>query len=223
MLPPSTWTGQHQGAECLYLILSGIREGDKGGLEFFKETEIGDVDGDGMPEVLDAWGNPIEFLRWAPGFSVGVGPDGNWGVAGVDDDGDSTTDNIEERGAAGSDDQLISDLNIPNHADSPDSFDPLYVDDDLRAFYGVPVRVTFAQYPLIYSAGRDRQYDIFSDLGTSFSYSAATYPVDPYYVIPPATSMLPTEVQFGFPVDANGDGETNHLDNITNHLLETDI
>ena len=21
-----------------------------------------------MPEILDAWGNPIEFLRWAPGF-----------------------------------------------------------------------------------------------------------------------------------------------------------
>ena len=27
-----------------------------------------DTDGDGMKEILDAWGNPIEFLRWAPGL-----------------------------------------------------------------------------------------------------------------------------------------------------------
>ena len=25
-------------------------------------------DNDGMPEILDPWGTPIRFLRWAPGF-----------------------------------------------------------------------------------------------------------------------------------------------------------
>lgn len=64
-----TWTFQHQGAECLYLIVAAMRDENTSGLEFFREKEIGDVDGDGMPEILDGWGNPIEFLRWAPGFS----------------------------------------------------------------------------------------------------------------------------------------------------------
>ena len=28
----------------------------------------GDTDEDGMKEILDAWGEPIVFLRWAPGY-----------------------------------------------------------------------------------------------------------------------------------------------------------
>ena len=63
----TAWTRQAQGAECLYLIVASIREGDVNGLDTFRESEIGDTDGDGMPEILDGWGNPIEFLRWAPG------------------------------------------------------------------------------------------------------------------------------------------------------------
>ncbi len=61
------WTPEFQGSECLYLIVSSIRDGDQNGLDFFLDKEIADTDGDGMPEILDAWGNPIEFLRWAPG------------------------------------------------------------------------------------------------------------------------------------------------------------
>lgn len=63
------WTSQHQGSECLYMVLSAIQEGDSNGIEFFKQSEIGDTDGDGMLEILDPWGKPIEFLRWAPGVN----------------------------------------------------------------------------------------------------------------------------------------------------------
>lgn len=64
------WTssGQFQDAECLYLILSQIRTGDVSALSFFAENEIGDVDGDGMKEILDGWGNPIRWALWAPGY-----------------------------------------------------------------------------------------------------------------------------------------------------------
>ena len=58
----------YQGAECLYMIVT--RSGfSPGALENFRANEIGDIDRDGMKEFLDGWGNPIAFLRWAPGFS----------------------------------------------------------------------------------------------------------------------------------------------------------
>ena len=50
------------------MILAGIREADATGLEAFEDSEIGDTDDDGMPEILDPWGRPIYFLRWAPGY-----------------------------------------------------------------------------------------------------------------------------------------------------------
>jgi prepilin-type N-terminal cleavage/methylation domain-containing protein len=34
----------------------------------FDENEIKDLDGDHWPVFIDGWGNPIMFLRWAPGF-----------------------------------------------------------------------------------------------------------------------------------------------------------
>lgn len=70
----SRWTAQYQGAECLYLILSQMIDQDVSALEFFRDNEIGDIDGDRMPELLDGWGRPIRFLRWAPGFQLAGGP-----------------------------------------------------------------------------------------------------------------------------------------------------
>ena len=58
---------QFQGAECLYMIIT-MATGEGEALSFFGDKEIGDTDGDGAPEFLDAWKRPIQFLRWAPGF-----------------------------------------------------------------------------------------------------------------------------------------------------------
>lgn len=215
--PPATWSASHQGAECLYLIVSQIRDGDTSGLDFFKATEIGDTDADGMPEILDAWGRPIEFLRWAPGYSISTGVDGMWGLA--------ATDDINFRGEAGSDDEVVSDLHVPDGRLSPDPFDPLLVDDDLRVNRGVPPRRTFALVPLIFSPGPDRAYDIITDGSpTALSYtippsaSAPFMPVDPFHVIFPTSATEPQK-QLGQPWDTNGDGELNSIDNITNHLI----
>jgi prepilin-type N-terminal cleavage/methylation domain-containing protein len=62
------WTEQFQGAECLYLIISTLRDDNSTALDYFRNTDVGDKDGDGMLEIWDGWSNPIEFLRWAPGF-----------------------------------------------------------------------------------------------------------------------------------------------------------
>jgi hypothetical protein len=70
--PPWTdrtvWKQQYAAAECLYMIISLARVGDSSALEFFGEKEIGDKDGDGLPEIWDPWGKPITFIRWPTGF-----------------------------------------------------------------------------------------------------------------------------------------------------------
>ena len=60
-------------AECLYMILASIQDEGGSALDSFGTNEIGDVDGDGMPEILDAWGTPISWLRWAPGYGIQQG------------------------------------------------------------------------------------------------------------------------------------------------------
>ncbi|MCG8587144.1 MAG: prepilin-type N-terminal cleavage/methylation domain-containing protein [Pirellulales bacterium] len=53
-----------QAAECLYLIVTMNARGR----EYFNDSDIGDTDGDGALEFLDAWGRPIFFLRAPSGF-----------------------------------------------------------------------------------------------------------------------------------------------------------
>ena len=64
-----TWSSDHESAECLYLILSRIPLGDGFALSSFPDSEIGDTDADGMPEILDPWGRPLLFIRWPGGYS----------------------------------------------------------------------------------------------------------------------------------------------------------
>ena len=70
----ATWNTSYEGAECLYMIVASMRDGEDSALSFFSPQEIGDVDGDGMKELLDGFGQPIEFLRWAPGYIQENGP-----------------------------------------------------------------------------------------------------------------------------------------------------
>lgn len=57
----------NQSAECLYLIvMNATGDGEAPGL--FQESDIGDTDEDGLLEFLDGWGNPITYIRWAPGY-----------------------------------------------------------------------------------------------------------------------------------------------------------
>lgn len=60
--------GPYEDAECLYLIItSGVADDLMAG-EQISPADIGDKDGNGFLEFHDAWGNPIHFIRWAPGF-----------------------------------------------------------------------------------------------------------------------------------------------------------
>jgi len=64
-----TPTDEFQGAECLYMIVMAVELDGSDDRSAFKPDQIADVDSDGYPEFIDAWGSPIQFLRWAPGFA----------------------------------------------------------------------------------------------------------------------------------------------------------
>lgn len=140
-------TGEFAPAECLYMIVS---TGSPEAMEHFSQREIGDADGDGWREFHDAWGRPVMFLRWAPGFT-----------------------NYSE---------------IQTGKDH-DPFDTRRVETD----------ASYHLIPLIYSGGRDKQYDL--ELNLDYHYQG-----DPY-----ASGA-------GTPVDEDGDG-LGHQDNIHNHFM----
>ena len=66
-LSDSTLAMAYESAECLQMIV--VRGGySPDAVEQFRSDEIGDVDGDGLPEFVDGWGRPISFIRWPAGF-----------------------------------------------------------------------------------------------------------------------------------------------------------
>jgi prepilin-type N-terminal cleavage/methylation domain-containing protein len=137
----------NQGAKCLYLLVT-MGPDDADVLENFSESDIGDFDHTGCKEFLDAWGNPIRFLRWAPGFISPLQP---------------------EPPGSGSDgaDQRMRDQSDPTGiygSPQPGSVG--------RGGVGRIAHNTFALYPLIYSAGPDNNYDVVSDSSNGrFSYA----------------------------------------------------
>lgn len=137
------WSQSHQQAECLYLILSQIRDADSTALEFFKDNEIGDVDGDGMKEILDAWGNPILWMLWAPGFTSPLQV--------------PMAENLEQDDLFDLSNFGSGYLDVNPNDGLPDRFQGTYS--------GAGFEVDFSQlprtlYPLIYSAGADGEYGI---------------------------------------------------------------
>jgi prepilin-type N-terminal cleavage/methylation domain-containing protein len=169
------WTTTHQSSECLYLILSTITDGDKNALDYLSSDEIGDTDDDGMKEILDAWGRPIQFLRWAPGY-------------------------VTSNPSVGEVTRQVADSST-----YPDPFDPIKVDP--RWPSGTASTTPYALHPLLFSAGRNKVYDI--DLTTVVSQNQ-TLKNDPYNSF---TSPLA-----GQPSDFDSDGDDSR-DNITNHNL----
>ncbi|MCG8648374.1 MAG: hypothetical protein MI861_00990, partial [Pirellulales bacterium] len=74
------WTLEHESAECLYLILSVTEFNGTPALDLLGKTFIANTDGDIVPEIVDAWGQPLGFVRWPVGSPASeiqnAGPDG---------------------------------------------------------------------------------------------------------------------------------------------------
>jgi hypothetical protein len=218
--PLQNWTEEFQDSECLYMIIASIRDLDSNGLDFLHEGEIGDLDGDGMPEILDAWGRPIAFIRWPAGFIAHPGPNFVWGDQ---DDIPSYTD--LQSFTVDTTDHVVP--------ENRDPFDPLQLDK--RAGVAIPAAASvpgadgkyffnFAMYPLVCSSGPDQALDIVRydfDPATPdvlvpfdyYRYLAANphggWKNDPYSILPTSGRRLgePFLESYGY------------ADNIHNHAL----
>jgi prepilin-type N-terminal cleavage/methylation domain-containing protein len=101
-----------ESAELLYLALTRFEQYGipPAGVDDFKTAEIADTDGDGLPEFVDAWGQPLRFYRWPSrlikpfGF---LGIDRAPGTISVDENLDTVVDDIGEVGWPGSEDTQI--------------------------------------------------------------------------------------------------------------------
>lgn len=62
------WTDAVESSELLYLIVASSQYAGSSALEFFRPSEIGDIDEDGLPEFIDAWGRAIHWIRWPAGY-----------------------------------------------------------------------------------------------------------------------------------------------------------
>lgn len=206
-------TLSYDQAECLYAIIAQMREGDNSALSFFMNSEIGDVDGDGAYEILDPWGQPIMFLRWAPGYSRAA-------ITHEARAGEPLSNYLAA--PAPLPEVAVSTFQVPAGQIAPDAFDPLKVDprwsDNTLSTYGFK---PFLLRPLIFSGGPDKVYDIYTeysdpnDPSVKIHYNTTTPPNDPYVVI----QVGGTPLWIGSPADYDGDGLQNG-DNITNHGLE---
>jgi len=64
------WQVRHrpetESAELLYycLVVGDSFGSSSVDSDRFTEREVADTDGDGLPEFIDAWGNPLRFYRW---------------------------------------------------------------------------------------------------------------------------------------------------------------
>jgi prepilin-type N-terminal cleavage/methylation domain-containing protein len=65
----SNWANHRSETESAALLHFALLASDSYGVgavdgDRFTDKEVADTDGDGLPEFIDAWGNPLRFYRW---------------------------------------------------------------------------------------------------------------------------------------------------------------
>lgn len=210
------WTTENESAECLYLIMSLSVINDRPLVETLKGREVADTDEDGVPEIIDPWGNPVGFIRWPSGLELHP----EWNVGASAPYADPITD---------------ADLHLQrNSPPSPDPLDILNVDPRLRDTSNASYRAddTTLLVPIIVSAGSDGDFDMvgldepvaidytatqFQNMigysGSSFShtlnFTSTLRFVDPYL-----RNTFPTSQRPGAKYDGNEDRADSSGDNV---------
>jgi len=131
-------------AALLFLIVQNL---NPEALEAFHASEIADTDGDGLLEFVDAWGKPIQFLRWAPAFSDS---DLQQDVLKMAGDFPKTASQSGKENWWGARGQRLLAAMQQARINHPDPMDER-VDMEVIGWF---------LYPLIYSAGPDGKYGL---------------------------------------------------------------
>jgi len=180
--------------ELLYLVLTNAAPETR---SIFADRELADTDGDGLLEIVDGWGKPIRWLRWAPCLRLSdrqpvlhKNADGDMVLPPVvDDDSDYFAEFYQER------------INA-------DPFDPLSVLAWRRAnVSGANLRPGWFLVPYVYSAGPDGGYGILND-----SFNEVEVMNDPFTCLDDSSDYW-----LGAPFEV--DGVNVYKDNIDNHTL----
>lgn len=66
--PIPDWQTTNANAELLFLVVEDSEFDGSSAIESFGASEIGDKDGDGLNEFIDAFGQPIQWIRWPTAF-----------------------------------------------------------------------------------------------------------------------------------------------------------
>lgn len=196
----------NQSAECLYLtVMNATADGEARGL--FKESDTGDTDGDGALEFLDAWGNPIGWIRWPAGYESDL----QWSFTRLVDlsenppQGETGLDAVQ---------QVFDENHDPFDLFRVDRVDVNDTDPPYVAATGEGGR-GWKLVPLIYSAGLDEELGLANGIeivqpNVNFEYVATNS--DPYWGTPEGSRNL-------LPLGTVTDREA-ATDNITNHVIE---
>lgn len=201
-------TGENNPAECLYMTIM-LATGDGEARTLFSKQDIGDTDDDpgpdGAPEFIDGWGNPIQYLRWAPGYVP------NSGLMVGDAQKDHDPFDVYRR-----DDPTA----LPAISRYPSSWRP-YI-EGLKDQYPA-----FRLVPLIFSAGsvgiEDGKIDIFISPEKIATSTGSNEPaLNPFFI---DSSLSANADKFGIPSFGYGlPDKTDDVDDsksyITNHNIE---
>lgn len=194
--------GQFETAECLWMVVTFGMTDEEGGTKQFRQDEVGDKDGDRIPEFHDAWGNPIRFLRTAPGFA------NDWdNVVGADPLNGAGSDLIKLA--------LADPIDLLKLEAKGLFFDNRLVPQPYPS--SGAKRATFALTPLVYSPGPDSFPGLISG-----PLDFADEPIGDIRINDPYLGWTGTEsntVMFGRPVTVGEEANT-HVDNIHSHALE---
>lgn len=208
----------NESAECLYMMIN-IAIQDPAMLEQYSRTNIGDTDQDGMPEFVDAWGYPIEWIRWPAGFESEYQP--MFRVHKEMQLQDNPPKNASQlfhsdQPKDPADDDYFLTRDPVGH---PDQFNPLNVgpSETRRPWEPgtAPPEYGYGLIPLIMSPGPNGEYGIFFARGNraEYEFSASEDGSDPY------NTYEDSKGQPRYMGETLPDGLW--LDNIHNHLIET--